>query len=375
MNEADLIITEYLQNSYIIVASEQRDKCNLTLVKSKIDGLLYACKYYEQFNISIYRKLKELSPKGIPKIYEIIETAQGLIIIEEYIEGQTVEEYIDSLLYQYGKNNEMYEETICNICSDVCDILNAIHSTDPPVIHRDIKPQNILIDNSNVYLVDYNIAREYTGKRTKDTFIMGTVDYAAPEQYGFAESDIRTDIYGLGATVRYMVDTLGVTSPKLDTIIKRATAIDPKNRFQSANELKKAFRSKNGKSDNILKRYLIPGYRSGNILHMIIATIVYFIFFTVIIQFQIGGNPFTGVDAYIYNLLAKIYLSICFLMVVFLDFDYLGFRSRYYKFMHVKDKHIILRILALIMADILIWVFFFCIYVCIVYILYGERLA
>lgn len=81
-----------------------------------------------------------------------------------------------------------------------------LHRQNPPVIHRDVKPDNILVmGDGTVILTDFNIARHVSGVKSRDTLIMGTAGYAAPEQFGFAESDARTDVYGLGATVRELL--------------------------------------------------------------------------------------------------------------------------------------------------------------------------
>ena len=128
------------------------------------------------------------------------------------------------------------------------------------------------------YLVDFNIAREYEGQKSKDTFVMGTQDFAAPEQYGFSESDVRTDIYGLGATVKYLCEIFEVESGKLDRFVKKSTEMDPRNRFQNVDEVLTYINSNRSDYYWALKKYALPGFRRGNILYMVIASL-YYVFF------------------------------------------------------------------------------------------------
>ena len=129
---------------------------------------------------------------GIPQIFYCAEENGTLILIEEYIKGSSLSKILDS--------SDFFSETeAAALIIRLCDILSPLHSLNPPVIHRDIKPTNILISSDGVpKLIDFNAAKQVLSEKTRDTILMGTVDYAAPEQYGFRQSDPRTDIYALG---------------------------------------------------------------------------------------------------------------------------------------------------------------------------------
>lgn len=92
------------------------------------------------------------------------------------------------------------------VIRSLCDILHKLHGNLPPIIHRDIKPSNIIFSSDGVVkLIDFNAARELRAEQNEDTRLMGTRRFAAPEQYGFGQSDPRTDIYALGITFYYML--------------------------------------------------------------------------------------------------------------------------------------------------------------------------
>ena len=112
------------------------------------------------------------------------------------------------------------------------------------IVHRDIKPSNIIIKNDGqAVLIDFSIARPYSESRSADTELLGTIGYAAPEQYGFSQSDFRTDIYALGATLKTISFKKDV--PKYITkAIERFAAFDPANRFQTVAEIQRYLKSK-----------------------------------------------------------------------------------------------------------------------------------
>jgi serine/threonine protein kinase len=88
----------------------------------------------------------------------------------------------------------------------LCECLDSLHKLNPPIIHRDIKPENIIYHNNKVTLLDFGIARFLDSKKSKDTLILGSVGYAAPEQFGFQQSNPQTDIYALGKLMNYLLN-------------------------------------------------------------------------------------------------------------------------------------------------------------------------
>ncbi|MCR5214978.1 MAG: protein kinase [Eubacterium sp.] len=321
----------YIKNTYEII-SDISPKNYAKLARNKIDGRLYVLKYLKVYDIEVYDNLKRSNIGGISKIYEVMPSPGGLYIVEEYIDGYNLEMMLDTLM----NNGEKMDSIVRDYTCQLLNTLRQLHKLRPPVIHRDIKPDNIMVDkNGNVKLIDFNISRGFTGSSARDTFAMGTSEFAAPEQYGFLESDPRTDIYGLGATVKYLINKYGIESPDLRDFVDRATAFEPSKRFESAdhalyflinyqdivNGIKPDF-DKAAKASG-WKKFLPPGYRSGNIVHIFIASFVYImvLVFTRYSLVVVLKKPAEEKGQYI---LALIIYLLMFFSVTFFSFDYMG---------------------------------------------------
>lgn len=194
--------------------------------------------------------VKHLDHPAIPTIVDIIDTDRHLCIVEDYIEGATLE----NVLKEYGAQPQ---ENVIEWAKQLCDVLGYLHSQNPPHIYRDVKPANIILKpNGKIVLVDFGIMRTYKPNNLADTVALGTKGYAAPEQYGNRQTDARTDIYGLGMTLHHLLTGVdpktnnGQTLPicqinpnlskGLEYIINKCIELDPDKRFQSMWELKSA---------------------------------------------------------------------------------------------------------------------------------------
>lgn len=192
--------------------------------------------------------LKRLNHPRLPHIADIIENENAFFIVMDYIEGHTLSEHIN----KYGAQPQ---EMVIKWSKQICEVLGYLHSREPAIIYRDVKPANIMLKpDGNIMLIDFGTAREYKKKNTADTTCLGTVGYAAPEQFGGAgQTDERTDIYCLGVTMYNLVTGCNPCEPpyelkplrhinpdlseRLDIIINKCTQKNPKNRYQSCNEL------------------------------------------------------------------------------------------------------------------------------------------
>ena len=149
-------------------------------------------KLLSRFSLDVYKQLRDLQIPGIPIIHDLILENDSLILIEDYIHGQTLEQLLEE------QTTLVYSDALA-IMRKLCDVLKSLHALTPPIIHRDLKLSNIILTSENlVYIVDFDTARYYESGQEQDTELLGTKEYAPPEQYGFGQSDARSDIYALG---------------------------------------------------------------------------------------------------------------------------------------------------------------------------------
>ena len=192
--------------------------------------------------------LKKLSHPNLPSIIDVIDTEESFIIIMDYIQGNS----LNKALEEFGAQPQ---ENVIAWAKQLCDVLGYLHSRNPAIIYRDMKPANIMLKpDGNVTLIDFGTAREYKEKNLADTTCLGTVGYAAPEQFGgMGQTDARTDIYCLGATLYHLVTGKNPCEPPyeikpireinpslsagLERIILKCTQRNPNDRYQSAAEL------------------------------------------------------------------------------------------------------------------------------------------
>ncbi|MDR3586764.1 MAG: protein kinase [Desulfosporosinus sp.] len=184
--------------------------------------------------------LKNLSHIGIVRIVDIFYEDDNLYIVEDYIEGKTLKDQVNAI-------GPLSSELVEDISLQLCSILDYLHSFNPPIVYRDLKPSNIMIKpNNKVVLIDFGIARIYKESQVGDTTILGSKGYIAPEQLVNIQSNIQTDIYSLGATMFFMLTGKSISLPtelideknypehltkSLVKVIQKASAIEPESRY------------------------------------------------------------------------------------------------------------------------------------------------
>ena len=215
------------------------DNSETILASRKSDGKLCVIKLFfsegPMYNFAVPKEIKELEHPSIPKFIGEYKSDEVRYEIREYIPGVSLD--------KLGIKNQLTKEQKDSITSKLIDVLQFLHSRKEPVIHRDIKPQNIIIDeDGEAYLIDFGIARMRSEEpETSDTVICTTRDFSAPEQYGFMETDCRSDIYSFGQALRWLY---GDESKEIDSIIDKCTAFDPNDRYSSIKEVKRAINAK-----------------------------------------------------------------------------------------------------------------------------------
>lgn len=172
---------------------------NVIIVRNIDDNKLYVKKILDIYDATVYRYLKEHPVEFMPKIIEVYESNNNLIVIEEYIDGKTLFEVINENVIEPSK--------AVHIARQISGIAKALHTLENPIIHRDIKPSNIILKNDEAYLLDINAAKWFKEDEIEDTKLLGTKYYAAPEQLGYSmkASSEKTDIYSIGVLLNRMV--------------------------------------------------------------------------------------------------------------------------------------------------------------------------
>ncbi len=145
--------------------------------------------------------LAGLTHPNLPRIYEQFTDAGRWYLVMDFIEGETLEEHLDK---QPG--NRLAVERVLQVAIQLCEVLDYLHMLHPPIIFRDLKPANLMLTpHGHIYLIDFGIARHFKPGQAKDTTALGSTGYAAPEQYGKAQTTPRADIYALGATLHQLL--------------------------------------------------------------------------------------------------------------------------------------------------------------------------
>lgn len=325
------------------------EKKNIVLVQDIRNSELCVKKTLDIYSRDVYEQLTSVRIEGVPAVKECVADDGKLIVVEEYVQGRSLKQVLD----EQGLLNE---EQAYEIAVQLVDILVRLHQLEPAIVHRDIKPSNIIIEkNGHVNLIDFNAARHVNADKNEDTRMLGTVYFAAPEQFGFGQSDERTDIYGLGATINYIMTGdkpgAGIAECRFSDILKKCLMVDAKDRYQSAEELrgvldilnysivqdnrKKAetafgkdntisvvrtyrnirdtivkmyrkYQKRNYDIDTSWRRYLLPGFRRLNVVYCLIALVWYAVIVWMTITFAVTdsktGIPVTGGELTMYKI-------------------------------------------------------------------------
>lgn len=219
------------------------------LVKETVAGILCVLKWGRNMQAELLRNEMEILEKladrklsGIPKAYRIFEENREVYLVREYIEGTPLAQ----MVLQKGG---IPEAEICRISRKICQTAEQFQNPDEPMIHRDIKPENIVVTpGGEVVFIDFGTMRSYKKDGSRDTFVVGTRGTAAPEQYGYTQTDQRTDVYAIGQTMLYMVSesyemnqlSECAVSRRMKKIIEKACSFEPDKRYGDAAQLRRA---------------------------------------------------------------------------------------------------------------------------------------
>ena len=233
--------------SVVYLAMNERANKQWAIKEVRKDGM-QSFEVVKQNLVAETDLLKKLNHPHLPSIIDVIDCDDTFLIVMDYIEGNQLSKALETS----GAQNQ---DDVIEWAKQLCDVLGYLHSRKPPIIYRDMKPSNVMLKpDGNVMLIDFGTAREFKYSSVADTTCLGTQGYAAPEQFGgHGQTDARTDIYCLGATMYHLVTGHNPATPPyemypirqwnpmlssgLEEIILKCTQRNPEDRYQSCAEL------------------------------------------------------------------------------------------------------------------------------------------
>ena len=257
---------------------------NLDLVQNKFTRQLMVRRISPAADYPVLQTLCRIKHRNLMEIYDV-KTQDGVCIsLCEYINGMTLDMRVE---YYLPLDIRSAKDILCQIC----DGLSQLHING--IVHRDIKPGNVMItDDGTVKIIDYSISRLIKPEQRKDTTVLGTAGYASPEQFGFTQTNGKTDIYACGVLLNYLLTgklpNEQLHQGPLTTVIQQCIEIDENKRFASADELKKVLQ---GKKINRRRPFRpLPGFRSKHVFPKII-TVFFYIVWIFMLFVYINGFP------------------------------------------------------------------------------------
>lgn len=264
------VTQEYRMSKYQDYGPLEENR-HIHLVRNTENGKLCVRKEYDYVQEPIIKYRKQNPCEYFAEVLEYFVIGSKVFAIEEYIEGVNLEEYM------MGK--ALSQDVAVYIARQIGLALQFLHHAKPMIIYRDLKPENVMVMESGaIKLIDFDISRQYQKGKKKDTVLLGTAEYAAPEQFGYYQTDNRTDIYAFGVLFNYMLTgkriTEAITDGKYHKMIRICTELEPTNRFQTIEAALKAL----GRPKNISrpafdskKSWALPGFRTKIWWKMILA--------------------------------------------------------------------------------------------------------
>lgn len=217
-------------------------KTNVRLVRSE-SGIVFVKKYISPLQRNIYEHIRVRNYTGVPRVIDIYPENDYFVLIEEYVQGKSLQQMLDEKI-------PFYPEFVREIVKSLSHTLEPIHRDG--IVHRDITASNVIFAGGDrFYLIDFGNARTYKSDQSTDTEYIGTQNYAAPEQFGFGQSDKKTDIYSIGVLMNVLLTGGSFTyerlyKGKLDKVIKKCTRVNPQSRYKNMSALRRGlFRAYN----------------------------------------------------------------------------------------------------------------------------------
>lgn len=212
---------------------KESERSRISLLRHKKSGEKFILRSFHG-SPEVYQALLDYTCPYLPKVLEVGTNGEENLVLEEFIQGDTLDFLLKGDLFTVNDTKR--------IITDVCRALWVIHGLN--AVHRDVKPENIILRGSHGVLIDFDTARVVRPDQENDTQILGTIGFAAPEQYGFSQSDLRADIYSMGILINVMLTgqhpSRKLAEGYLGRVVERCTQVNPKDRYQSVKHLMEA---------------------------------------------------------------------------------------------------------------------------------------
>ena len=223
-----------LRNEYQQVRLlKESPRGSVRLIRHRESGRRFILRRFSG-NGEVYRKLLDRSCRHLPLIYEAAEQGGENLVIEEFVQGDTLDFLLADALFTPQETRKIVKQ--------LCQGLWVLHSM--AAVHRDIKPENVILHGSDAVLIDFDAARLHKPGAETDTQMLGTTGFAAPEQYGLSQSDTRTDIYSLGVLINVMLTgehpSKRLAEGHMGRVVQHCTQVNPRKRYKDVLHLMEA---------------------------------------------------------------------------------------------------------------------------------------
>lgn len=329
------------------------EKEHIRLVRNKKNGQICVKKAMDYMPRDIIEFRSRNKSDYFPQLLEVMEADNQWIIIEEYVSGITLDEYM--------MGEPVPEEKAVKIARQICKALLTLHHAEPMIVYRDLKTENIMLtSDGKIKLVDFNISRSFQQGKKRDTVLLGTAEYAAPEQFGYFQTDNRTDIYAFGVLFNYMLTAKFpvdyISESRFSGLIRKCIELEPSRRYQKMEdilvELGDDEKSQQEKEATASESWTIPGFRSKTLWKMGLAVIGYLLIFYMGFSLEFtrdDGTTYPMTMQWIY----RVSVTIAQISTVFFICNYRGVSEQLKKI--YKHPSVVVRLLSYIVT----WFFFF----------------
>ncbi|MBR6005930.1 MAG: serine/threonine protein kinase [Clostridia bacterium] len=308
----------------------------------------YVAKKIFPEDIPVYKQLARISENtpNIARIHGVFTVNGFTCAVRDFVSGMTLEEY-------RRRSPVLPDEEVRRIASDVCRGLAPVHTAG--IVHRDINPANIIIDtDGRAVIIDFGISRSVKPGKTADTMILGTQGYAAPEQFGFSQTDPRADVYAVGVLINWLLtgrlpnEELAIGS--LGKVVQKCIKPDPEDRYRSAKEVLYAL--KHPLTGFSVLCY-VPGFRTGNTAHEITAVLYWLFVAFVAMIFSYGEESKMTLPQFVF-IVSNLVVPVLIIT------DFLDWSKRFKPTQGLsKNKLIAVRIALSLLSALPIWICLF----------------